>query len=142
VKNDAKKPLEEGKVIALRSRLPAHFNTPKVIQAYTGTVPETVPVLRSYKEPVRCKTVGKTARHLILHMHAGAKGVEFKISSPQGWERPVSREAIMKGFTDAGKSDWATVSLGTQNVHLERHELLAALNRLEANLKPPKANQG
>jgi hypothetical protein len=139
--------MEEGNVIALRSRLPDHFNKPEVIRQYTGPTPAFVPVIGVYKELVRCKTVGKGTRHMVLHMNVNGEHVILKIGTVEtgwgkGWERPVTREAIMTGISEAGNSNWATVSLATQNVHLERHDLLAALTKLDGKLKPREAKQG
>ncbi len=68
-------------------------------------------------------------------LHLDIRTGEFKISSPEGsWSLPVTREEIMKGITEAGGSEWATVSLTTQHVRLDREQLLGALHKLEAKL--------
>lgn len=127
--NDVK--TESGKVVWL----PPHFSTAKVVANRTAPLPDTTPTLGSYKEAVRSKSLGKSSRYLMLHLDIRTD--EFKISSPHGnWSLPVTREAIMKSINEAGGCRWATVSLTTQNVRLDREELLGALHTLEA--KSPK----
>ena len=131
--------VDSKELMALRRNLPPHFNTPQVI-ANLEKVSTELRLVGTFKKPVRCRTIGKQPRHMLLHMTVSEKDVTYRISSPQGgWAQDVSREALMSAITGS-EGEWAQVVLASHRVRLDRQELRLALQKLETKLRPRRTS--
>jgi hypothetical protein len=132
---------QSGKVIDLRSKLPPHFFTDKVVANRTApTVIAPTPISVPYKEKVRCK-IGTSKRFGEILLHMDPLSGEFRVSSPtESWSEPVERAAIVAGLSEAIHTTWARVKTKVKIVTLDRTELRHAFNTLEGKLKKRHAS--